>query len=640
MTTTAAYAVLPYTTLTDSAGLPLTGGSVGFQDNLSRNPKNVYQDAELTTPYPNPLPLVNKGQVPPLYFEDDGNAYFVTAYDLNDNIIWTVPDFQPGVGGTSPTTQSDALANLIINGQFRFFESGIFSTLPHGTPLLVAPDNFYFFADGTGGTENISFQRFTLDNTDALSTPIYYLQYECTAAGSGETKKRVYYKIKDVRSLSNLPVTFSISAANFLGGDVSLGVTFIQYFGSGGGASPTVETPIGPFPITAEFDTNFVEFTPPSMLGKSIDGGDDYIAIAIDLPRNTTSQIGMTDWYLKQGANVVGFYPFQTYDQTLSQISGSDIPVPTLDQTYEVPTYIPTAGYNSGGAFEMAANPPTGSVMMWPTARTPYLPSWVLCNGQQLPKSGLSKRLFDVLGYDYTASATVDSFTSSAITSPVIGVTVTNTLTGASHSSPSAGTSPFTLTVITPGGSGVSEVVRIQTSPAAAIPAGSYFLIGNVGSTICIYGIRNGVGSQPTVSADFYAPYFYTGSEDATAISVIINALMNNLFYCVPNYLGVFLRGVSGGSGIFVDPGAGGRLARQDGATGNVVGTQQDQDLIAHSHRSPNNSNFVTEKAGADLGSGGFGLENAGSSSTQNSTYGAGIQNVPNNISVYYIIKL
>lgn len=105
----------------------------------------------------------------------------------------------------------------------------------------------------------------------------------------------------------------------------------------------------------------------------------------------------------------------------------------------------------------------------------------------------------------------------------------------------------------------------------------------------------------------------------------------------LPDYRGQFPRGVDNAAG--VDPDAGARTDRGDGTTGDVVGSKQAEEVLAHGHNTTKNS-YEGGAGGTALGPG-WSAENTtvGSNITFTSANTGGNETRPTNIGTLFCIK-
>lgn len=484
MTTTVIYAVLPNLSYFDTDKLPLTNGTIYFYDEDTRDPKVVYLDAAGTVDIDH-INFDAAGRLPAIYFAVD-NPYYIEAFNQLGGRAWTLENWTPPTSGSTPVTTVEDYDNLVINGQFRYFQQAQYLTVPT-TLTKIAEDAFYFRKDGTGATDRIDFTKFGADETAPDATPIYFFDYTCTVAGAGETYKDLVYIIKDVRTLANIGASLSLGCKLFSGSSGILSLYTEQYFGTGGSASSTVQTHIGSVTATSSWQDFPVNFTVHNITGKTIGtNNDDELRIFVRIPTSITCRIGITNFYFKRG-NAVANYPYQTYAQTTSEIQALEIPRGTRNDNGKYINY-QTPAYNTGGSYLFSDAPPIGSMLYWLTATAPT--GWLLTNGQALSRAGLYKRLYSgesgSIGYNFTSksgfSLKTDDVDKVIFEADVIGVHL---------AAPGAGTSGFTVTLTTTGDATHREKVTVTFVAAHSITTGQYFLLSTPNRSYLIYYIKD-----------------------------------------------------------------------------------------------------------------------------------------------------
>lgn len=159
--------------------------------------------------------------------------------------------------------------------------------------------------DGSSGTFNVSQNPFAASidaQTQAMGIPTYYLNWNQSVAGSGDTLRVLRNFIEDVRTLAGKTVTLSFWAAE--GSSKSIGVTIRQVFGSGGSADvePTVQT----VALSPAFTFYKLTFQMPSLVGKTI-GSDHHLEVRFSLPINDTFGFALTNVMLNEGPDAAPF---------------------------------------------------------------------------------------------------------------------------------------------------------------------------------------------------------------------------------------------------------------------------------------------------------------------------------------------
>jgi hypothetical protein len=521
MTAAVTYGILPYLSYFDRDKLPNVNGKLYFYDQNTRLPKTVYLDPAGNNAAPNPLDLDSAGRLPALYYLTD-SPYYIVMRDSSvpSNILWSLPNFSPPAGGgVTPTTVDEDFDNLAINGQFRFQSQNEFSPAPT-TATQIAPDAYYFKKNGNGATDRIDFVKFDADVETPDATPIYYLKYTCSVAGSNETYKDVYYEIQDVRSLAGQQVTFFISGATIdVGSTKSIALLYEQNFGTGGTPSNPVINQVTTFSLTNTWTEFTSTFTLPALIGKDIGtNGDDKLIITIRMPTNQTSEIGITNWYIKRG-EASDQYPYETYAQTNAKLRALQFPSGSNSTNGFAATW-KTETYNGTGSYQLIAQPPIGSIMMWPTATAPY--GWVIQNGSAYPNVGLYSNLYSVIGYTETCisgfALTSQSTNEIVLTCDRIGV--------ATAPSKSTG-NPFTLTVTTAGSTTVRQVVTLTCTAASTLTNGMYFVVHTPQLSYLVWLEKDGeYATQPYVAnANPVKVKITTGMTDTQVRDAVYNTL-------------------------------------------------------------------------------------------------------------------
>jgi len=309
--------------IADLAGLPLAGGYMATFRALDPSQiKLVFEDPSGNFPFPYvQIPNVGSlgilfdenGSQGPFYWAFDSanpdDSYYIEIYDFNGNLQWTIDDFpsQSGSGGSIVTTAVN-LQNLITNSVFwRNIGS---SANPIGTTLLkIAPGahaglaatssnagpDILFLKNNTSATDVLQFLNFTLGSTPFAGdvTPVQYLNYTCTGAGTSETQKCVQIPItRNVQNLTNQSVTVTIWA-RVNSGNNSLLLQWRQFFGDGGTPTADQIIPIQTLTLSSSWQkfsittvVPSVLASPPNVLG---DCGNDALFLQIQFPLGATT---------------------------------------------------------------------------------------------------------------------------------------------------------------------------------------------------------------------------------------------------------------------------------------------------------------------------------------------------------------
>ncbi len=257
----------------------LPPGAVIYTYNmLSLKYQPAYVDAAGTIPYPQPIPEWGSGNgtFPPIYWLTESPYYiqvWTGAREANGSVmLWDFSGFLGGGagGGGGNIVTNNSVENLVINGTF-FRPLGVIGN--PGTPLttstlmILAPSNnaqyvnnalnpngytgpdIAFAKSNTSATDSISFNQFIPSGANTLLTdvtPPYYVNYNCTRAGS-ETYKFFQFPISNgIVNLSNQTVAVRLWA-NLEGGNPGITLVIRQFYGDGTNSpSPDLTTIISP----------------------------------------------------------------------------------------------------------------------------------------------------------------------------------------------------------------------------------------------------------------------------------------------------------------------------------------------------------------------------------------------------------
>jgi hypothetical protein len=257
---------------------------------------------------------------------DDANAIQNSIVDAKGDLISATGNDTPArlaVGNNGETLVADSSTstglrytanfaagkNKIINGDFNIWQRGTSFSNP-GTNAYVA-DRFKIQHDGTGATRTVSQQTFTPGTAPVAGYEgSYFLRYNVSAAGTGNSYNIVIQPIEDVRTFANQPITVSFWAKSDSARTVYVDV--VQDFGSGGSA--TVSTGAAASQNTSTSWQRFsFNITVPTISGKTI-GTSSNILIRIWTSGNTTFTTDI--WGVQAEAGSVAT-AFQTATGTL-----------------------------------------------------------------------------------------------------------------------------------------------------------------------------------------------------------------------------------------------------------------------------------------------------------------------------------
>lgn len=366
-TTTYVQAANPIWYIADNAGKPLGGGYLATYSSLNPQAiKFVFEDNQGAEPWsyvtiPNApgnlqgILFDANGQQGPFYFQvNSANAndtYFLSAFDSAGNLVWTVENFSPttGSGGGGGTTVVGA-RNLLINNVFwrnspdtslpsnvTFYKlapgahAGLSNNVTNAAGLYTGPD-ICFVKNNTAALDQLKFLPFTFGSSALVSgpvsdeTPPLYLNYVCGNNPVGETVKCVQFPVtKGVSNLSGLQVGISIWA-RCNSGNTSLALNWLQYYGSGAGATVPTTTNIDTFTLTTSWAQYTVTTTVPSVSGNHLGSGgacgNDGLFLQVAYPLDAATNIDFIKPALYFGS-VIPNAEYQVNDQIDSIITSA-----------------------------------------------------------------------------------------------------------------------------------------------------------------------------------------------------------------------------------------------------------------------------------------------------------------------------
>ena len=384
-------------------GLPLSAGVIYFYSDVNRTtPKNVY---ELTgtapnytyTALPNPLTLSSVGTI----VDGSGNQitpYFLPQVSLSDPTVenyyikvysaggitsgvlqQTIEAFPNATSGAAPddTTQ---VTNYIPNGQFLAHnnipatDTAAAGTISAAETAIAQGGWFFERSAGATTTETVKFYQFNSYLTNPTGSPQYYCRVTASNTGSA-TYKYLEIRWPNVNKFASAAnhFNFSVTGTNNAGGNVTLSVVQIRYYGAGGSATD-IDT-VGSFTFGNSYAITSVDVGPIDNTGKTIgSGGDDYYALAISFSVGIAYDISLTDAVFKFGASAPTVFPVTPDDVFFSQGVAGYMPTPAADGS---DLGLPLVLTKLGVGFDDSR---IGSIFGAPDASTP---AWTLpCDGQ------------------------------------------------------------------------------------------------------------------------------------------------------------------------------------------------------------------------------------------------------------------
>jgi len=194
--------------------------------------------------------------------------------------------------------------NPIINGAFDVWQLGTeFAVGPH---LQKNADRWNYDFNGDPGTAFINRFQVPQGSKFAGFAPTYYLRFNQTIAGSGNTFQDVSTQIEDVGTLQDQVVTISFYATYLSGSAPTFtAIKTEQYFGSGGSPSApefTTSAPVALQPGIGVWRRYSVTATLASVAGKTLGtNADNTLNVIFTLPLNQLTDIGITCVQIEPG---------------------------------------------------------------------------------------------------------------------------------------------------------------------------------------------------------------------------------------------------------------------------------------------------------------------------------------------------
>jgi hypothetical protein len=199
--------------------------------------------------------------------------------------------------------------NKVINGDFSIWQRGTSFGLGIGTTYHA--DRWRSYRDGSGATLTVTREAFTPGAAPVAGYDAqYYIRWNKSVAGSGETFSALQQPIEDVRTLAGQTVTVSFWAKADTNRNLGFGT--YQVFGTGG-SSVNYTGPGGQANLTTSWQRFSATATLASMSGKTI-GPNSHLVVNFDPPMNTTAVIDIWGVQLEAGPIAT---PFTTATGTI-----------------------------------------------------------------------------------------------------------------------------------------------------------------------------------------------------------------------------------------------------------------------------------------------------------------------------------
>jgi hypothetical protein len=297
--------------------IPLANGYIrtsSSKDHSVRKP--TYTDWTGDTALPNPIQLNNVGQALIYWAINQGDAtdnYFLEVYNAIGVLMYVLDNFNApgGSGGVIPS--SSVVINHGRNAAFTYWDLCDWdpaiaepdfnvSTLPSSRFTEVA-NEWFFTKNNDNATDKITRKKFTAGETNPPNNSVYYLEFQCTSAGSGgETSKNIYQPSENVQTFNgeSVAVSFWMKAAS----STTIVIDALQYFGAGGSTSR--ETLGALCPVTTAWSQCNAIINVPSVTGQNIRPGS-FFAVRVNLPFNSTITLDIANYQITQTATVQSY---------------------------------------------------------------------------------------------------------------------------------------------------------------------------------------------------------------------------------------------------------------------------------------------------------------------------------------------
>lgn len=174
------------------------------------------------------------------------------------------------------------------------------------------------------------------------------------------------------------------------------------------------------------------------------------------------------------------------------------------------------------------------------------------------------------------------------------------------------------------------NISNILTLAASSIPESSYWEFSSIIDDFYVWYKKDGVGTDPLVSGKSGIQIDISSGDTNVQVSMKTTISINRVYYALPNYFDMFLRGKDNGRGL--DPNVGTRFNIFSRSVGDQIGTIEFDDLVAHSHP------YATVAFDVESASGGA-VDNVTGAVTMVTNESGNEENRPLNIYVNYLVK-
>lgn len=288
------------------ANKPLAGGLIYTRySNDHKVDRPTYQNSNGSSPHTNPIVLDGSGEQR-IYWEFDDELpdilYYIEIYDPTGTVLIDSIDNYDGVSFGSANSSSERIdINYVRNPQFSFpwfkttynLKEEVSANVD--TPATAIGADWWFAKNNNSCTETITYNSFSVGQQDVPYNPKYYMRWNVSIGGSGETFKVIQqYYVGNINSFigKRIGIQFYSRSAS----SSTLVVNLRYHFGTGG--SPTADH-VEQL-LSQTIDPNWDRVSAILDIDDSITGtigtnNDDFVALEFALPLNANA--GATiDW--------------------------------------------------------------------------------------------------------------------------------------------------------------------------------------------------------------------------------------------------------------------------------------------------------------------------------------------------------
>lgn len=169
----------------------------------------------------------------------------------------------------------------------------------------IEVDRWRINPGGAGGNVQYNLLNFQGAVGEPAGNPKKFLRLNILGTQPGQGP-RLVQRVESVLTLANQPVVVSFYA-RCGSGTLQVGVNLLQNFGSGPGASSQVFTATGNVVVGTSWSFYSAVVTMPSIAGKTLAGGDDYITVQLSMPDTGTYSLDVWGVQLERGTSPTSF---------------------------------------------------------------------------------------------------------------------------------------------------------------------------------------------------------------------------------------------------------------------------------------------------------------------------------------------